>query len=64
MELNDLRTIVTTLSFFAFVGVVIWAFQRNQKSRFDEAANLPFVDSDEGLRDEGLSPRAHGDRHE
>ena len=60
MDLSDLRTIVTTLSFVAFLGVVFWAYNGKQKKRFDEAANLPFVDADEGL---GTQPRS-GDRHE
>ena len=60
MDLSDLRTIVTTLSFIAFVGVVFWAYNSKQKKRFDEAANLPFVDADEGVN----PPRGPGDRHE
>ena len=60
MDLSDLRTIVTALSFVAFLGVVFWAYNGKQKKRFDEAANLPFVDDDEGL---GTQPRS-GDRHE
>jgi cytochrome c oxidase cbb3-type subunit IV len=60
VDLSDLRTIVTTLSFIAFLGVVFWAYNGKQKKRFDEAANLPFVDADEGLS----AQRASGDRHE
>jgi len=60
VDLSDLRTIVTALSFIAFLGVVFWAYSSKQKKRFDEAANLPFVDDDEGL----TKPRASGDRHE
>lgn len=60
MDLSDLRTIVTTLSFIAFLGVVFWAYNGKQKKRFDEAANLPFVDADEGLTKQPVS----GDRHE
>lgn len=47
MDFNDLRTIVTALSFIAFIGVVIWAYNGKQKAAFDEAANLPFADKDE-----------------
>ncbi len=47
MDFSDLRTIVTALSFIAFVGVVIWAYNGKQKAAFDEAANLPFADKDE-----------------
>jgi cytochrome c oxidase cbb3-type subunit IV len=60
VDLSDLRTILTTLSFIAFLGVVIWAYNSKQKARFDDAANLPFVDDDEGLK----TPRSPGGAHE
>jgi len=46
MDLNDLRTIITTLSFVVFAGIVIWAYSSRQRARFDEAANLPFADGE------------------
>lgn len=46
MDVNDLRTIITTISFIIFLGIVYWAYSGRQKSRFDEAANLPFADDD------------------
>ena len=46
MDINDLRTIVTTISFIAFAGIVYWAYSSRQRARFDEAANLPFADPD------------------
>jgi cytochrome c oxidase cbb3-type subunit IV len=46
MDLNDLRTLVTALSFAVFAGIVIWAYSDRQRARFDEAAHLPFADSD------------------
>ena len=46
MELNDLRTLLTLLSFLVFAGIVFWAYSGRQKERFDEAANLPFIDDD------------------
>lgn len=29
-----------------FIGIVLWAYSRKRKSRFDDAANLPFADED------------------
>ena len=46
MDINDLRTIITIISFFVFAGIVYWAYSSRQRARFDEAANLPFADSD------------------
>ena len=46
MDVNELRTIITAVSFVLFLGIVYWAFNGRQKSRFEEAANLPFADDD------------------
>jgi cytochrome c oxidase cbb3-type subunit 4 len=46
MDLNDLRTIITALSFVVFAGIVFWAYSSRQRARFDEAANLPFLDGE------------------
>ncbi|PKO70321.1 MAG: CcoQ/FixQ family Cbb3-type cytochrome c oxidase assembly chaperone [Betaproteobacteria bacterium HGW-Betaproteobacteria-16] len=42
MEINELRSIVTVVSLITFVGIVIWAWSKRNKSDFDEAARLPF----------------------
>lgn len=44
MDVNDLRIGVTVLSFVAFLGIFAWAWSRRNSARFDEAAQLPFVD--------------------
>jgi cytochrome c oxidase cbb3-type subunit 4 len=46
MDLNDLRAVVTLLSFVAFIGVIAWAWSRRNRKRFDEAANLPLADDE------------------
>jgi cytochrome c oxidase cbb3-type subunit 4 len=46
MDQNDLRLILTVASFAVFIGIVGWAWSGRQRQRFDEAANLPFADSD------------------
>jgi cytochrome c oxidase cbb3-type subunit IV len=46
MDINDLRIVITTLSFVVFAGIVIWAYSGRQRARFDEAANLPFADAE------------------
>ena len=51
MDINDLRSISTVVSLITFVGIIWWAFARGNKSRFDEAANLPFAEHD----DKGVS---------
>jgi cytochrome c oxidase cbb3-type subunit 4 len=47
MEINDLRGITTLLVMIAFVSVCVWAYGSKRKDRFEEDANLPFIDDDE-----------------
>ncbi|HRN77501.1 cbb3-type cytochrome c oxidase subunit 3 [Ottowia sp.] len=42
MDINLLRSIATVLAFVVFIGIVVWAWSRRNKERFDEAARLPF----------------------
>ena len=46
MDINDLRSVVTLLLFFVFIGIVAWAWSRRNKKRFDDAAKLPFADDE------------------
>jgi cytochrome c oxidase cbb3-type subunit 4 len=48
MDINDLRSLVTLLSFAAFAGIVAWAWSSRNRKAFDEAANLPFADETDG----------------
>lgn len=44
MNIIDLRIISTVASLILFVGIWIWAWSKQNKKYFDEAANLPFGD--------------------
>lgn len=44
--LTEARSLITLLSFIAFVGIVLWAWSSRRKHDFDEAANLPFADDE------------------
>ena len=44
MDINDLRSIVTVLTFFSFVGILWWAFSKRRTSAYEEAANIPLED--------------------
>jgi cytochrome c oxidase cbb3-type subunit 4 len=50
MDVNELRTLITSVSFLVFIGIVFWAYSSRQRRHFDEAANIPFIDSDEPAR--------------
>ena len=45
MDINDLRIAVTLLSFVLFAGILRWALSPRNKPAFDEARQLPFIDS-------------------
>ncbi len=63
MDLSNLRVIVTAISFVAFIGVVFWAYNNKQKKHFDDAANIPFLDNDEGVSSTVLKAK-QGGHHE
>jgi cytochrome c oxidase cbb3-type subunit IV len=44
MDINDLRSAVTLVSFLTFIGIIAWALSKKNKADFDEAAQLPFKD--------------------
>ena len=46
MELNDLRSGITLLSFLAFIGIVVWAWSARRREDFDRAAQLALQDDD------------------
>ncbi|MFA7552680.1 MAG: cbb3-type cytochrome c oxidase subunit 3 [Spongiibacteraceae bacterium] len=46
MDINTLRGLATIFAMVAFLGICFWAYSKNRKKDFDEAANLPFADDD------------------
>ena len=49
MDINDLRSLVTVLSFLCFIGICVWAYSRAAKPAFEEAARLPFLEDDDPM---------------
>jgi cytochrome c oxidase cbb3-type subunit 4 len=50
MDLTDLtvmRSAVTVLSMLVFFGIIGWAYARRNRTQFDEAAQLPFLDDNQ-----------------
>ena len=49
-----LSSVITTLSFVLFIGIVAWAWSGRRRDAFACAANAPFALPDDlGTRDEG-----------
>ncbi|ODU09224.1 MAG: cytochrome oxidase [Rubrivivax sp. SCN 71-131] len=45
MDVNDARSLVTVLSLLVFLGIVAWAWSARRRRGFEEAAQLPFMES-------------------
>lgn len=43
MDLTTARIVVTLVSFALFIGIWVWAYSRRNRARFEEAAQLPFM---------------------
>lgn len=41
MDITVVRSIFTVVCLCVFVGIVVWAFKRGNKSQFEEAGRLP-----------------------
>ena len=52
MDQNDLRIMVTVVSFIAFVAILIWAFSRKARPHFDVASRIPFETLEQAKQDE------------
>lgn len=46
MDAGLLRGLYTLFMFFAFAGIVWWAWSARRKGDFEEAANLPLQDDE------------------
>jgi cytochrome c oxidase cbb3-type subunit 4 len=55
MDVNDLRSLATVLTFVAFIGIVVWAMAGRRRADFDAAAQLP-------LADDGSVPANRGEK--
>ncbi|MFL1916423.1 cbb3-type cytochrome oxidase subunit 3 [Plesiomonas shigelloides] len=44
MDFGVIHSIYTVVVFVSFLGIIVWAYSKKQKARFDEAANLVFAD--------------------
>lgn len=47
MDAGLIGSIVTVVFFLLFIGIVWWAYHRENQKRFDEAARLPFEEDAE-----------------
>ena len=44
MDVNDLRSLFTVLSFAAFIAIVAWAWSGKRRQDFDQAARMALED--------------------
>lgn len=44
MDINDLRSLFTVLTFAVFIAITLWAWSSRRKDEFREAAMLPLED--------------------
>lgn len=44
MDYGTIGSIFTVAVFVFFIGIVLWAYSKRSKAKFDEAANLVFDD--------------------
>jgi len=50
-----IATVTTVLTFFAFLGIVAWAWSSRRSKAFDEAAQAPFALPDDVAGEDGTA---------
>lgn len=58
MDVNDVRSLITVVSFVAFLGVVVWAYAGKRKAGFEEAARSVLDENDDGA----VAAQSQGER--
>jgi cytochrome c oxidase cbb3-type subunit IV len=43
MDVNTLRIIATLLCLTTFIGLLVWAYSKRNRERFEEDAKIPFL---------------------
>jgi cytochrome c oxidase cbb3-type subunit 4 len=59
MDINDMRSIVTVLMFFTFIGIVWWAFSSRRKDAYEAAARIPLEDDEPADNGRGAGQTNH-----
>ncbi|UXD87734.1 cbb3-type cytochrome oxidase subunit 3 [Thalassolituus hydrocarboniclasticus] len=47
MDINDVRGLGTIFALIAFAGIFWWAYGSSRRKRFDDDAQIPFLDNEE-----------------
>jgi cytochrome c oxidase cbb3-type subunit 4 len=47
MDWGIVMGVITAVLLVAFLGIVVWAYRKERKKAFDEAANYPLFDNEE-----------------
>jgi|AP12_2_1047962.scaffolds.fasta_scaffold51452_3 cytochrome c oxidase cbb3-type subunit IV len=47
MDINDVRSLITVVSFVAFLAIVVWAYGTKRQAGFEEAARSVLEESDD-----------------
>ena len=47
MDINDVRSLITVVSFVAFLAIVVWAYGTKRKAGFEEAARSVLEENDD-----------------
>jgi cytochrome c oxidase cbb3-type subunit 4 len=55
-------TIITVVSFVAFIAIVVWAWSAKRRKAFDEAANAPFALPDDSAASAAGSEQQSAER--
>ena len=64
MDFNDIRAYFSVVMFALLIGIYIWAWSKNRKQDFNEAANLPFTEPEQpaSIKNKNVSGHINGEK--
>ena len=57
MDINDARSLITVVSFVAFVAIVVWVYAGKRKAGFEEVARSVLDESDHAAAEQDQGER-------
>lgn len=58
MDINDVRGLGTVFALIAFSGIIWWAYGSSRRKRFDDDAQIPFREDEDGKAQHGDKDRS------
>ncbi len=60
MDYSLIQIVWTIVVMVVFVGIVVWAYSDKRRQRFEEAAQIPFIEDSPAPSEKNSKENSHG----